>query len=78
MSISQGGIAFFGGRQLRGKDFTALRIDREVELAPGPLATFTLLFGQPLAGAVHLQPGRVDHDMDRPCPLGLCQRTGER
>jgi hypothetical protein len=37
-----------------------------------------MLLGQPLAGAVHLQPSGVDHDVNRPTPLGLCQRAGER
>jgi hypothetical protein len=49
-----------------------------VELAPGPLATFTLLFDQPRADAIYFQPGRVDHDVNRSGPLGLGQRAGER
>ena len=61
-----------------GKDLAAFGIDREMEFAPGPLATLTMLLGQPFAGAVHLQPGRVDHDVNRSRPLGLRQRTGER
>src|SRR5215213_1695947 len=54
---NRGGIALIRGGQLRGKDLTAVRVDREVALAPDPMATFTMLFGQPFAGAVYLQAG---------------------
>src|SRR3712207_7076919 len=40
------------------------------------LFPYTTLFRS--AGAVHLQPGGVDHDVDGPAPLGLRQRAGER
>jgi hypothetical protein len=52
----QGGITLFGGGQLGGEDLAARGIDRQVELAPGPPATLAMLLGQPLAGAVYLQP----------------------
>src|SRR3954449_10835951 len=51
----QGGVALLDGGQLGGKDLAAVGIDREMEFAPGPLATLVRLLGQPLAGAVHLQ-----------------------
>src|SRR5215204_1273835 len=49
-----------------------------MKLAPGPLTPRTVLFHQPLARAVDLQPGRVDHDVNRPARLGSCQRRRER
>lgn len=73
----QGGIALLGGGQLGGEDLTAVGIDREMELAPGSLATLAMLLGQPLAGAVHLQPRRVYDDVNRTAPLGLRKRPGE-
>src|SRR6476469_1968663 len=51
----QGGVALLDGGQLAGKDLAAVGIDREMEFAPGPLATLAMLLAQPLAGAVHLQ-----------------------
>src|SRR3954467_6406596 len=51
----QGGVTLLDCGQLGGKDLTAVGIDREMEFAPGPLATLAILLGQPLAGAVHLQ-----------------------
>src|SRR5918999_1152279 len=51
----QGGVTLLDGGQLGGKDLAAVGIDREMEFAPGPLATLTMLLAQPLAGAVHLQ-----------------------
>src|SRR5215203_4398215 len=51
----QGGVTLLDGGQLAGKDLAAVGIDREMEFAPGPLATLTMLLAQPLAGAVHLQ-----------------------
>jgi hypothetical protein len=74
----QGGVALLGGGQLGGEDLAALGIDREVEFAPAPPAALAMRLGQPLARAVHLQPGGVDHDVDGPGPLGLRQRAGER
>src|SRR5215207_2963885 len=49
-----------------------------MKLAPSPLTPRTVLFHQPLARAVDLQPGRVDHDVSRPARLGSCQRRRER
>ena len=51
--------------------------DYETAVVP-PAARAVLRLGQPLAGAVHLQAGCIDHDVNRPGPLGLRQRAGER
>src|SRR3954470_12598257 len=51
----QDGVTLLDGGQLAGKDLAAVGIDREMEFAPGPLATLAMLLGQPLARAVHLQ-----------------------
>src|SRR3954454_17566007 len=51
----QGGVTLLDGGQLGGQDLAAVGIDREMEFAPGPLATLAMLLGQPLTGAVHLQ-----------------------
>ena len=59
------------------KDLAAVGIDREMEFAPGPLATLAILLAQPLAGAVHLQASLIDHDVNRSGPPGLRQRAGE-
>src|SRR5215207_907862 len=49
-----------------------------MKLAPSPLAPLAMRLDQPLACAVDLQPGRVDHDVNRPARLGSCQRRRER
>ena len=50
-----------------------------MEFAPRPLTPLAMLLDQPLARAVDLQPGRVDHDVHRPAArLYLRQRRGER
>lgn len=52
----QRGVTLLGGGQLGGQDLASTGIDREVELAPDPLAALAMLFGQPLTSAVYLQP----------------------
>src|SRR5215204_1250808 len=49
-----------------------------MKLAPSPLAPLAMRLDQPLARAVDLQAGRVDHDVNRPARLGSCQRRRER
>src|SRR5713226_1915460 len=71
-----GGVALVVGRELGREDLAGAGIDREVELAPGPLAALAMLLDQPLARAVDLHAGRVDHHVNG--SARLCLRRGER
>src|SRR5215207_2775491 len=65
-----GGVALVVARQLGREDLARAGINRQMKLAPGPLAPLAVLLDQPLARAVDLQAGRVDHDVNRPARLG--------
>ena len=47
-------------------DLAAVGIQRQVQFPPSPTGLGTMLLFQPLAGAVDLQPGAIDKDMDGP------------
>lgn len=47
-------------------DLATVGIQRQVQFAPSPTGLGTMRLFQPLAGAVDLQPGAVDEDMDGP------------
>ena len=68
------GIALAAGRQGGGDDGVGRRVDRQVELAPGPPPAHAVFVAVPLAGAVDLQPGAVDHQGDRAIRQGGPQR----
>ena len=47
-------------------DLAAVGIQRQMQLSPSPPRPGAVLLFQPLAGAVDLEPGAVDEDMDGP------------
>jgi hypothetical protein len=59
-------IADLVARSLRGEDLPTVGLDRQMKLAPGPATTRAVLPRLPLPSAVDLQPGGIDHHVDRP------------
>lgn len=49
-----------------GCDLTAVGVQRQMQLSPSPPRPGAVLFLQPLAGAIDLEPGAVDEDVNRP------------
>ncbi len=72
-----GGVTLVVARQLAGEDLAAVGINSQMEFAPLSPATLAMLLDEPLARAVDLQPGRVDHHVHRPARLSPRQGRGE-
>ncbi len=72
-----GGVALLAACQLGRENLAGAGIDGQVQLAPRPLTALTVFLDQPLARAVDLQSGGVDHDVHRSARQGLRQRRTE-
>ena len=49
-----------------GYDLAAVGVQRQMQLSPSPPRPGAVLFFQPLAGAVDLEPSAIDEDVNRP------------
>src|SRR5208337_3534840 len=62
---NQRGVALLGRGQGRSENLAGVRIDGQVQLAPGPPIAAAMLGHLPFTGAENLQAGAVDHHGDR-------------
>ena len=58
-------ITQFHGGELSNDDIVGIRVNTQVQLALGSALPYAVLADFPLAFAIDLEPGRVDHDIHR-------------